>query len=120
MRIGQRIRQLRHEKKMSLGDIERRVGLLQTYVSRIERERTIPSVGTLEKLAWALDVPMYQLFCNGSRPKRHSRSFSRPRAWGSRQAEAQQFYRLCRMLRSIDESDRQLLLFSARKMAQLR
>ncbi len=105
---------------MSLGDIERRVGLLPTYVSRVERGRTSPSVGTLEKLAWALDVPMYQFFCNGSRPNGHTPRFARPHAWGSRRAETRQLYRLCRLLRRIGDADRQLLLYAACKMAELR
>ena len=50
MLIGQQVRALRRKQQLSLGDIERRVGLLRTYVSRVERGRTVPSLDTLEKL----------------------------------------------------------------------
>ena len=59
MLIGDRLRAIREAKKLSQGDIERRSGLLRPYLSRIENH-TVPSVETLEKLARALEVPLYQ------------------------------------------------------------
>jgi transcriptional regulator with XRE-family HTH domain len=35
---------------------------LRCYISRVENGRTVPSVDTLEKMARALEVPMYRLF----------------------------------------------------------
>ena len=63
--IGKRIRQLREQKGLSQGDVEKASGLLRCYISRVEHGHTVPSLGTLERLASALDVPFYQLFCNG-------------------------------------------------------
>jgi transcriptional regulator with XRE-family HTH domain len=51
MVIGDRLRQLREEKKLSQGDIEKRTGLFRCYTSRVENNHTVPSVETLEKLA---------------------------------------------------------------------
>ena len=51
MIIGDRLRLLREEKKLSQGDIEKRTGLLRCYISRVENGHTVPSVETLEKLA---------------------------------------------------------------------
>ena len=65
MVIGERLRALREHKKMSQGDIEKRTGLLRCYISRIENGHTVPSIETLEKMARALEVPMYQLFYDG-------------------------------------------------------
>jgi transcriptional regulator with XRE-family HTH domain len=62
MVIGERLRDLREEKKMSQGDIEKRTGLLRCYISRVENGHTVPSVDTLEKMARALEIPMYRLF----------------------------------------------------------
>ena len=62
MVIGDRLRELREAKELSQDDIEKRTGLLRCYMSRVENNRTVPSVDTLEKLARALEVPMYQLF----------------------------------------------------------
>ena len=65
MIIGTRIRQLREQKGLSQRDIEERTGLLRCYISRVENGDTIPSLETLERLASALDVPLYQLFYEG-------------------------------------------------------
>jgi transcriptional regulator with XRE-family HTH domain len=65
MVIGDRLRELREAKKLSQGDIQERTGLLRCYVSRVENGHTVPAVDTLEKLARALEVPMYQLFHAG-------------------------------------------------------
>jgi transcriptional regulator with XRE-family HTH domain len=61
MIIGDRLRALREEKKLSQGDIEKRTGLLRCYVSRVENGLTVPAVETIEKFARALEVPIYQL-----------------------------------------------------------
>jgi transcriptional regulator with XRE-family HTH domain len=49
--IGDRLRELRAQEKLSQGDIEHRTGLLRCYVSRVENGHTIPAVETLEKFA---------------------------------------------------------------------
>ena len=69
MIIGDRLRALHEEKKLSQGDIEKRTGLLRCYISRVENGHTVPAIETLEKMARALEVPLYQLFYDGgSRP----------------------------------------------------
>ena len=65
MVIGDRLKELRESKELSQGDIEKRTGLLRCYISRVENGHTVPAVSTLEKLARALEVPMYQLFHDG-------------------------------------------------------
>lgn len=62
MVIGERLRELREEKNLSQGDIEHKTGLLRCYISRVENGHTTPAIETLEKLARAMDVPLYQLF----------------------------------------------------------
>lgn len=68
MVIGMRLRKLREQKNLSQGDIQNRTGLLRCYISRLENGYTVPSVGTLEKLAAALEVPLFQLFYDGEEP----------------------------------------------------
>ena len=65
MDIGKRIRQVRTAKGLSQGDIERRSGLLRSYISRVEGGYTAPSLATLEKFAKALEVEPYQLLYSG-------------------------------------------------------
>src|SRR5215468_11357435 len=55
MIIGDRLRALREDKKLSQGDIEKRTGLLRCYISRVENGHTVPAIETLEKLARALE-----------------------------------------------------------------
>lgn len=63
--IGERLKQVRTAKGLSQGDIERRSGLLRSYISRVEGGYTQPSLGTLEKFAKALDVEAYQFLFSG-------------------------------------------------------
>ena len=70
MDIGKRLRTIRESKDLSQGDIERRSGLLRSYISRVEGGYTGPSLTTLEKFARALGVEPYQLlFHNSGLPK---------------------------------------------------
>src|SRR2546421_9903316 len=68
MVIADRLRALREEKQLSQGDIEKRTGLLRCYISRVENGHTVPAIETLEKMARAMEIPMYQLFYDGDGP----------------------------------------------------
>ena len=68
MIIGDQLRAIREEKKLSQGEIEKRTGLLRCYISRVENGHTVPAVETLEKFARALEVPLYQLFYDSDKP----------------------------------------------------
>jgi transcriptional regulator with XRE-family HTH domain len=68
MVIGDRLRALREQRNMSQGDVEKRMGLLRVYISRVENGHTVPALETLEKFARALEVPMYVLFYDGVKP----------------------------------------------------
>jgi transcriptional regulator with XRE-family HTH domain len=124
MIIGDRVRQLREHKKLSQGDIERRTGLLRCYVSRIENGHTIPSVETLEKLARALDVPMYQLLYDGEKPPRLNNLPSRKGAdeivWGAGGKHAHWFEQLRHLLAETSEDDRKLVMSMVRKISKLK
>src|SRR5436853_7777437 len=66
MDIGKILRVMREAKGLSQGDIERRSGLLRSYISRVEGGYTAPSLTTLEKFAKALGVEPYQLLFHHS------------------------------------------------------
>ena len=120
--IGDRLRMLRVDKNLTQGDIERRTGLLRCYVSRVENGYTVPAVETLEKLARALEVPLYQLFYDldpqPKLPNRLKRYEGRKTGWGDSGKDARTLERFRRMLGQAKEEDRKLLLFVARKMAK--
>ena len=120
MDMGERLRRLREARKLSQGDIEKRTGLLRCYISRVENGHTIPAVETLEKLARALEVPIYQLFYkeadDSSQPLRDDKSKFR-HDWASRGRGRRLFSRLQRTLSKASDRDRALLLSIAAKMA---
>jgi len=122
MVIGERLRALREEKHLSQGQIEKRCGLLRCYISRVEHGHTVPSIETLEKMCRALEVPLYQLFYEGDNlpalPK--YKAVHKAPSWGSSGKQARLLRKFCNLLGRTQESDRQLLLHMARKMADHR
>lgn len=121
MIIGERLRALRESKKMSQGDIEKRTGLLRCYISRVENGHTVPAIETLEKLARAMEIPLYQLFYDGEEPPElpnlPRRKSSDDIAWGGKGKDARTLGRFRRLMGRIDEDDRRLLMHMAQKMA---
>ena len=122
--IGDRLREMREEKKLSQGDIEKRTSLLRCYISRVENGHTVPAIETLEKLARALEVPLYQLFYDGEEPPKlpnlPRRKSSEDIAWGSSGKDGRFLNKLRRLLAKTEEADRKLLLHMAQKMARPR
>jgi transcriptional regulator with XRE-family HTH domain len=121
MIIGERLRQIREEKKLSQGDIERKTGLLRCYISRIENGHTVPAIDTLEKLARGLDIPLYQLFYDAEEkpelPALLQRKGDDLNEWGGHGKEARVWQRLCALLGRMEPGHRNLLLCLAQKMA---
>ena len=117
MIIGERLRALREEKHLSQGHIEKRTGLLRCYISRVENGHTVPSIETLEKMSRALEVPLYQLFYEGDGTPAPPKAIRKAPSWGRSGKEARLLNKFCQLLSRADESDRQLLLHMARKMA---
>jgi transcriptional regulator with XRE-family HTH domain len=122
MIIGDRLRALREEKRLSQGDIEEKTGLLRCYVSRVENGHTVPAVETLEKFARALEVPMYQLFYDGEEPPQLPHLYKRKSAddivWGNSGKDARMLAKFCRLFSRMEEEDRGFVLFMAQKMAR--
>jgi transcriptional regulator with XRE-family HTH domain len=121
MIIGDRLREMREAKKLSQGDIEKRTGLLRCYISRVENGHTVPVIETLEKMARALEVPLYQLFYDGEEPPKKPNllkaNSSNESAWGSSGKDARFLSQLRRLLGKASEQDRKLILQMVQKMA---
>jgi transcriptional regulator with XRE-family HTH domain len=121
MVIGDRLRALREQKKLSQGDIEERTGLLRCYISRVENNHTVPAIETLEKMAHAMEIPLYQLFYDGDEPPKApdlpKRSPKDRTAWGYSGKDRRVYHRFRGLLSRMDEKDRKLLLSMAQKMA---
>ena len=121
MLIGERLRQIREDKKLSQGDVEKATGLLRCYISRVENGHTVPSVETLEKLARGMDVPMYQLFYDGTEPPavpKIVKADSRTELWGANGKPALFMRKLTPLLAKAGESDRKLVYYLAQKLSQ--
>ena len=119
MVIGNRLKQLRESKNLSQGDIEKRTGLLRCYISRVENGHTVPSVSTLERMARALEVPMYRIFHDGEVPASLSKlKAPKDDEFGSTGAEADYLSKLRRLLRKMEPGDQKLLLHMAQKVAR--
>ena len=117
MVIGDKLKTLRAQKKMSQGDVEKRTGLLRCYISRVENGHTVPSVDTLEKLAQALEVPMHRLFTDDDRAKKPNlpaESIPRRAANSTQEREIRAF---AKCFSRMDDKYRALVFQVASKMA---
>lgn len=68
--IGDRVKKLRQEKKMSLSELADQAGVAKSYLSSLERNlQTNPSIQFLEKIAGVLNVPVDHLIMSRSTRK---------------------------------------------------
>jgi transcriptional regulator with XRE-family HTH domain len=118
MIVGERIRALREEKKLTRGDLQERTGMQRTYIWRVENGYTVPAIETLEKFARGLDVPIYRFFYEGrGRPPLVPVTESGG-LWGAQGDEKKMLKRFRRLLGQMDESERSLLVYLADEMAR--
>jgi transcriptional regulator with XRE-family HTH domain len=124
--IGARLRQLREQKGMSQGDVESVTGFLRCYTCRVENGHTVPSLENLEKSAAAFRVPLYRLFYESEEPpslpkltplKTLEELAKKP---GKKGQEALFRLKLNKLLAKIGESDREVFLAMAQKLAAAR
>jgi transcriptional regulator with XRE-family HTH domain len=118
MEVGRKLREMRQARHLSQGDIEKKVGLLRCYTSRIENGMTIPSIETLEKFAYALEIPLYRFFTNGEAvrapklPANNSMS-----GWGTDGKNRRELRRFAEAFKRMDNREQKLLVHLAEKMA---
>jgi transcriptional regulator with XRE-family HTH domain len=119
MIVGDRLKAIPETKDLSQGDIEKRTGLLRCYISRVENGHTVPSIETLEKMARALEIPMYQLFYDGNK---EPQALKMPTAKMTKLSgkDARVLSRLGALLGQMKDRDKTLLVGVARKMSAAR
>ena len=113
MILSDRIRFFREQKSLSQADMERRTGLLRVYISRVENGHTVPSVETLEKMARAMDMRVYQLLYDGPEPPslpNHAVGNASRDGWGSSGKDARFLAKLRRCLSKMTLRDRRILM----------
>lgn len=111
MDIGKRLRELRAAKGLSQGDIERRSGLLRSYISRVEGGYTAPSLSTLERFAKAFEIEPYQLLFQGE---------GRPAALKTSEqvSLSKPAKKLAKLFEGMSSSNRRMLLTLAAKLSK--
>jgi len=60
-KLGQNLKKIRTQKKMSQGDIARVLSLDRGYISNVENGKKNPTIATIEKLAKSLGVSTDEL-----------------------------------------------------------
>jgi len=122
MIISERLRSIRQEKQISQGELERRTGLKRCYISRVENGHTIPSIDTLEKLARAMEIPLYQIFYDGDQPPAPPPTLPARKSvndtWGFEGDSARFLQRLRQLLGRISDHDRQIILHLALQLVR--
>jgi transcriptional regulator with XRE-family HTH domain len=66
--LGQAIRTLRLERKLTLQAVASAANLSQSLISQVERGLASPSISALRRIAGALDVPIAALFLGDGEP----------------------------------------------------
>jgi transcriptional regulator with XRE-family HTH domain len=117
MVIGDKLKALRAQKKLSQGDVEKRTGLLRCYISRVENGHTVPSVDTLEKMARALEVPMYRLFTDDAHVKKPNIPLQKIPSRAVNTKQDRELRALAKLLARMTDRSRGLLLHMMSKMA---
>ena|SRR5438270_9308705 len=121
-RLAPGFRELREQKRLSQGDIERRTGLLRCHISRVENGHKLPSLETLQKFASALEVPLYQIFYDGKgaggAPRLSSRQLEGlPGGEDKRMAHTRLLKKFSGLWTRLGDSEQQILMKLARRLA---
>ena len=68
MNLGEAIKNIRLAKGLSQGEMQKRTGILRSYLSRVENGHTVPSLATLQRLASAMGVALSDFFSTNGQP----------------------------------------------------
>lgn len=118
MVIGDKLKALRAQKNLSQGDVEKRTGLLRCYISRVENGHTVPSVDTLEKMARALEVPMYHFFTDEDHVKKPNLPAEGRVSRATNSKQEREVRAFAKFFSRMRDKDRGLLIHMASKMAK--
>jgi transcriptional regulator with XRE-family HTH domain len=98
--FGQRVREMRVERGLTQGHMEKKTGLLRCYLSNVENGKTMPQLDNVVKLADAFDIAPGDFF---------PRTYSAP-----------EHIALLKMLRTFEltTGEKKLLIKTAREMVR--
>lgn len=64
--VGMRIRTIRRARRMTIEGVAESSGLTKSFLSKVERGKSSPSVAALIRIAGALEIPLASLFENNA------------------------------------------------------
>ena len=111
MNLGVSIRKIRLAKGISQGEMQKRTGILRSYLSRVENGHTVPSFATLQRLAGAMDVTLSDFFALDGAPLSSD---------GAGGPAASYLRELRSLLPQLSPDQRQQLLETVKQMARTR
>lgn len=62
VKVGQQIQKLRESKGLSQQDLAAKCNFEKSNMSRLEAGRVNPTLSTIDKVAKALEVPVFEIF----------------------------------------------------------
>ena len=90
--------------------------MLRCYISRVENGHTVPAIETLEKMARAPELPLYQVMYDGDKapeaPTAIASNLDNSQTWGLGGRDARYFQKLRRLLAKMHSNDRKLRLYT--------
>ena len=118
MEIGERLRRLRKERKLTLAVIEQKTGLSAPYLSRMENGYFVPSIKTLERLLSVLDVSTSEFFIGISQRVTQPLTgrASKSKLWGNLYNEKIMLRRFQTLFERMKPEQRELILAAAIRM----
>ena len=117
MKIGKPIRTIREAKGITQTEIARRTGLLPSYVSRIEGDRTKPEIPMLDRVAAALRVQVYEFFFDGNGQPTELPLFKRVKQ-SEKDIEWPELEEFGKLLARMSDRNRAMLFGAAKHMAK--
>ncbi len=64
--IGQRLKALREERKLSMRELAAQSGTSVSLISKVEAGKVSPTVLSLQKIVESMDLELYEFFLNGA------------------------------------------------------
>lgn len=113
MNLGESIRVIRQSKGLSQGEMQKRTGILRSYLSRVENGHTVPSFATLQRLATAMGVTLADFFSHGD-----GTALPAPPPVGSAGTASDYLQELKHYLPHLSPQQRQELLTMIKEMAR--
>lgn len=90
---------------------------MRCYISRVENGHTVPAIETLEKMARAMEIPLYQIFFESESGEPKELKLPKESTAKLSGRDASVLSRLGKLVARMDDRDKKLLVGFAQKLA---